>query len=66
MKPVRQLKKKKHEIYEHLEHYVKNTTYAHRLLWLEQANEFVRMVERRRKEGTLFVDKKKVKTVKIR
>ncbi len=55
MKSTQRFKKKKYEIYEHLEHYVKNTTYAHRLLWLEQANEFVRMIERKRKKGTLFV-----------
>ena len=28
-------------VYEHVEHYVKNTTYVHRLQWLEEANNFV-------------------------
>jgi len=55
MSSKRRSKKKKYEIYEHLEHYVKKTTYAHRLQWLQEANEFVRMVERSRKKGTLFV-----------
>ena len=55
MRSTRRSKKKKYEIYEHLEHYVRKTTYAHRLAWLQEANEFVRMVERRRKKGTLFV-----------
>jgi len=55
MKTPRRSKKKKYEVYEHLEQHVRNTTYAHRLQWLEEANEFVRMIERRRKNGTLFV-----------
>ncbi|OGX07909.1 MAG: hypothetical protein A2Z88_05540 [Omnitrophica WOR_2 bacterium GWA2_47_8] len=33
----------------HLEHWVKNTTYADRLRWLEEANEFVRLAEKSRK-----------------
>jgi hypothetical protein len=40
---------KKYEVYEHLEHSVRNTTYADRLLWLEQANEFVRQIYKGRK-----------------
>ena len=35
-------------VYEHLEFYVKNTTYAHRLQWLEEANEFVRQIQKKR------------------
>ena len=33
-------------VYEHLEFDLKKTTYADRLLWLEQANEFVRSIKR--------------------
>jgi len=55
MKQSRRPKKKKYEIYEHLEHYVTKTTYTHRLQWLQDANEWVRMIEKRRKNGTLFV-----------
>ena len=43
------LKSKKYTIYEHLEHYVKNTTYADRLQWLEDANNFVRKVQKKRR-----------------
>ena len=42
------LKKKKYQIYEHLKHYVRNTTYAHRLQWLEEANNFVRKLQKKR------------------
>ena len=41
-------------VYEHLDHYLKNTTYADRLKWLKEANAFVNAVERRRKKGKLF------------
>jgi hypothetical protein len=39
-------RKKKFEVYEHLEHYVKKTTYAQRLQWLEDANNFVRSIQK--------------------
>jgi len=42
------LKKKKFEVYEHLEHYAKKTTYAHRLQWLKAANDFVRKIYHKR------------------
>lgn len=35
-------------VYEHLEVTLKKTTYAQRLEWLEEANEFVRMLERKK------------------
>ena len=37
------------QVHEHLEFVVKHTTYADRLRWLEEANEFVRAVEKARK-----------------
>ena len=43
-------------VYEHLEHYVKKTTYVHRLQWLAQANEFVYLLQ---KERIIPVQKKK-------
>ncbi len=46
MKSRRLSKKKKYEIYEHLEHNVRKTTYAHRLLWLQQANEWVWLLQK--------------------
>jgi len=55
MKTSRISKKKKYEVYEHLEHYVRNTTYTHRLQWLQKANEFVHLIQKKRP----------VKTVKI-
>ncbi len=45
-------KKKKYTIYEHLEHYVKKTTYAHRLQWLEEANNFVRSISKTKSVAT--------------
>ena len=41
MKTTRSRKSKNYEVYEHLEHYVRNTTYAHRLQMLEEMNKFV-------------------------
>jgi len=35
-------------VYEHLEHHVTKTTYAHRLQWLQEANEFVRQIQKKR------------------
>jgi len=46
------------EIYEHLEHYFKKTTYTDRWRWLKEANAFVDAVEKQRKKGKLFVVKK--------
>ncbi len=41
-------RRKKFEVYEHLEHYVKKTTYAERLQWLEEANNFFRSIQKKR------------------
>ena len=41
-------------VYEHLEHYLRKTTYADRLKWLKEANAFVNAIERQRKKGKLF------------
>ena len=46
--------KAKPEVYEHLEHYVKKTSYADRLRWLQEANAFVNAIELRRNKGKLF------------
>ena len=35
-------------VYEHLEHYVRKTTYTQRLQWLEDANEFVRSLKKKK------------------
>ena len=43
-KNLKNKKKEKINVHEHLEICLKKTTYAHRLLWLEQANEFVRSI----------------------
>ena len=48
MKSTLKSKKKKYEIYEHLEHYVRKTTYAHRLQWLQQANDWVNLLVRKK------------------
>ena len=48
MKPVRLSPKKKYEIYEHLEHYVRKTTYADRLQWQQEANEWVRLLKKKK------------------
>jgi antibiotic biosynthesis monooxygenase (ABM) superfamily enzyme len=34
--------KQKYKIYEHLEHWLRSTTFTDRLKWLEDANAFVR------------------------
>ena len=39
-------KKSGPHIYEHLEHYVKNTTYTHRLKWLYDVNQWVRILQK--------------------
>ena len=41
-------------IHEHLEFVVKNTTYADRWLWLEEANAFAYQVEVARRKNKLF------------
>ena len=48
MKPVRPSKKKKFEVYEHLAHYVKKTTYAHRLQWLQEVNDWVYLLKKKK------------------
>ena len=40
------INRKKIPIYEHLEFDLKHTTYADRLLWLEQANDFLRSLKK--------------------
>ncbi len=47
---------KNSEIHEHLAFTLEHTTYADRLRWLEEANEFVRLVEKSNKRPS----KKKV------
>jgi len=54
MKKRLQVKKSVPEVYEHLDHYFQKTTSAQRWQWLMQAWDFVHMIERRRKKGTLF------------
>ena len=46
MKSTPTSKKKKFEVYEHLEHYVRKTTYTHRLQWLQEVNEWVRLLKK--------------------
>jgi hypothetical protein len=48
MKQPRLSKKKKYEIYEHLEHYVRKTTYTHRLQWLQEANDWVNLLKKQK------------------
>ena len=50
-----QAKINRYTVYEHLEHYVKNTSYAQRWKMLEEMNIFANEVERLRREGKLFV-----------
>ena len=45
---MKKIKQKKYEVYEHLEHYLKKTTYAHRLQWLQEANEWIWMLEKQK------------------
>lgn len=52
MKKVR--KSIRYPVHEHLEFWVKNTTYTQRLKWLEEAHHFVRQIERLRQSGQLF------------
>jgi hypothetical protein len=40
--------KKKYEVYEHLEHYVRKTTYTHRLQWLKEMNDFVCLLKKKK------------------
>ena len=60
----RRVKGKKIAVYEHLEFWLNNTTYADRLRWLREANAFVNAVERRRKEGKLFIKRRRKKPQK--
>jgi hypothetical protein len=48
MKPARPSKKKKFEVYEHLAHYVKKTTYTHRLQWLQEVNDWVYLLKKKK------------------
>ena len=45
---LKNIKLKDIEVYEHLEHHVKNTTYAHRLKLLQEMNEFVWLLRKKR------------------
>ena len=47
MKSKQLLKNKKFEVYEHLEHYVTKTSYTHRLQWLQESNNFVRLAQKK-------------------
>ena len=38
--------RKKVPVYEHLDYDLKHMTYADRLLWLEQSNEFIRSLKK--------------------
>jgi len=40
---------KKNEIHEHLAFVLEKTSYADRLRWLEESNEFVRLIEKSKK-----------------
>ena len=46
---LKQIKLKDIPVYEHLEHSLEKTTYADRLQWLEEANEFVRLIKKAKK-----------------
>ena len=48
MKSKQSIKIKKFEVYEHLEHYVTKTTYAHRLQWLQESNHLVHLLEKKK------------------
>lgn len=43
---IKKVNKKNKEIHEHLEFALKNTSYADRLRWLQEANEFVRLLQK--------------------
>ena len=43
---IKKMKKPVYLPHEHLEHWVTKTTYAQRLQWLEEANRFVRELEK--------------------
>ena len=45
---VKSIKLSDIDVYEHLEHHVRNTTYAHRLQWLQEANDWVRLLEKKK------------------
>jgi len=55
MKKRLHAKKNVPEVYEHLDHHLQKTTPAQRWQWLVQTWDFVHMIERKRKKGTLFV-----------
>ena len=45
LKPIR---KSDIPVYEHLEHHLRKTTYAHRWQWLQQANDFVYLLQKKK------------------
>ena len=49
-----QMIKKDYGVYEHLEHHVKKTTYAHRWKLLEEMNGFANKIEEARRKNKLF------------
>ena len=55
IKPKRTVKNYRLNVYEHLDHYVRKTTYAQRWKMLEEMNKFFYKIERLRKQGKLFV-----------
>lgn len=52
---IKKRKNTKNSVHEHLGFILENTTYADRLSWLEQSQEFVRKVEKLRKQGKLWL-----------
>ena len=45
---IKKRTRKQFEPHEHLEHWVKKTSYADRLQWLEEANAFVRLLQKKK------------------
>lgn len=43
---IKEIKRRNPNIHEHLEFWVKKTSYADRLQWLEEANAFVRSLKK--------------------
>ena len=47
-KNVKSIKLSDIPVYEHPEHHLRNTTYAHRLQWLQEANDWVYLLEKKK------------------
>ena len=50
----KKIKIKNHDVYEHLEHHVRKTTYTHRWKLLEEMNNFANKIEEARRKNKLF------------